>query len=60
MLWSVEPNKIKIMPFTSAVSNDYYKGIKQAEANSCNTVTMASQVAAEKAFFFGERFHGRI
>jgi hypothetical protein len=59
MLWSVEPNKINIMPFTSAVSDDYYKGIKQPGANSCNTVTTELRIAAEKTFFFGERFHGR-
>jgi len=58
MLRSVGLNKIKIVPFTSAVSSDYYNGINQPEADSCNTVTMKPLTDTGKTFFFGERFHG--
>jgi hypothetical protein len=49
---------IKIVPFTSAVSSDYYIGINQPEKNSYNTVTMKPLTDTGKTAFFGERFHG--
>jgi hypothetical protein len=58
MLWQIGSDKNKIKPFTSAVSDDYYKGINLPEANSFSTLTMKSRVDIGKAFFIGERFHG--
>jgi hypothetical protein len=50
--------KNKIVPFTSAVLSDYYKGINQPEAKSCNTVTIKSLTDTGKTIFLGDRFNG--
>jgi len=49
--------KIKIIPFTSAVSSDYYIGINQPEEICCNTPSMNLLTETGNAIFFGDSVH---
>ena len=50
--------KLKSAPLQAPFQVIIIMASNQPEANKCNTVSVKPLAATEKAFFFGEQFHG--